>query len=120
MKKTILFALIIIITLLESADSTSSTLCVCKICNTNSNGSQSCQLTGILEVGSTYWGRVNLLDDGRTCSDDGVFCVDNVDTGDIFITYRRKTHYIHRDNGRRLRDTWCGYYYHGVEYWMDI
>lgn len=120
MTVTLISALITTVILFNFAESTPTTLCLTNLCTTQSNGSSSCKFIGIIEIRSTYSGRIDLLRDGRTCSNDGVFCVDVVgDTGDLFVTYRSISHYIHHSAAHIETGTWCAYY-NGVAYWMDI
>lgn len=120
MKSTLVHALITTVILLNFVESTPTTLCLTNLCTTERSGRSSCKFIGIIEIRNTYSGRIDLKRDGRTCSNDGVFCVDVIgDTGDLFVQYRNINNYIHHSNGRRLSGTWCAYY-NGVEYWMDI
>lgn len=120
MTVSLTLALITTVALFNLAESIPSTFCITRIC-TGSSGFSGCQLTGILEVRSRYSGRMNLMEDGRTCSRDGVFCVDVVGgTGDFFITYANKSHYVHHSARQWVTGTWCTLYYNGAEFWLEL
>ncbi len=120
MKSILIYAFLATVVSFNFVESIPSTLCITNLCETASSGRSSCKLIGIIEIRNTYSGRVDLKRDGRTCSIDGVFCVDVVgDTGDLFVQYRNVNHYINHSVGARRSGTWCAYW-NGVEYWMEL